>query len=103
MSDEPEQGGLRSFWRLTAREAYVALLTVLVVAIAGVIYTNDDDPNNPVFIRVKAGGIGPFAGGYGFGARSTLLGYFLRVDAAWEMKGVFRAKPMWYFAMGFDF
>ena len=54
-------------------------------------------------VRFKAGGIGPFAGGYGFGARSTLLGYFLRVDAAWEMNGIFRNKPMWYFAMGVDF
>ncbi len=65
-----------------------------------VIYTN---PGSPISVRIKAGGIGPFAGGYGFGARSTLLGYFLRVDAAWEMKGVFRGKPMWYFAMGLDF
>lgn len=61
------------------------------------------EPGNPVSIRLKAGGIGPFAGGYGFGARSTLLGYFLRVDAAWEMNGFFKGKPMWYFAMGFDF
>ena len=60
-------------------------------------------PPSPVNVRIKAGGIGPFAGGYGFGARSTLLGYFLRVDAAWEMNGVFRGKPMWYFAMGLDF
>ena len=58
---------------------------------------------SPVNIKIKAGGIGPFAGGYGFGARSTLLGYFLRVDAAWQMKGVFRGKPMWYFALGLDF
>jgi hypothetical protein len=57
----------------------------------------------PVTVQIKAGGIGPFAGGYGFGARSTLLGYFLRVDAAWEMNGFFRGKPSWYFAMGFDF
>ncbi|MBC7949051.1 MAG: hypothetical protein H7Y42_14290 [Chitinophagaceae bacterium] len=57
----------------------------------------------PVTVRLKAGGIGPLAGGYGFGARSTLLGYFLRVDAAWEMNGVFKGKPMWYFAMGLDF
>ncbi len=57
----------------------------------------------PVSVKVRAGGIGPFAGGYGFGARSTLLGYFLRVDAAWEMNGLFRGKPMWYFAMGLDF
>lgn len=65
------------------------------------IYTSAD-PNAPT-VRFKAGGIGPFAGGYGFGARSTLLGYFLRVDAAWEMNGIFRNKPMWYFAMGVDF
>lgn len=57
----------------------------------------------PVTVRLKAGGIGPLAGGYGFGARSTLLGYFLRVDAAWEMNGLFKGKPMWYFAMGLDF
>jgi hypothetical protein len=66
-----------------------------------VIYT---DPNNPfVLVKIKTGGIGPFAGGYGFGARSTVLGYFLRVDAAWEMRGFFKGKPMWYFAMGVDF
>ena len=57
----------------------------------------------PISVKIKAGGIGPFAGGYGFGARTTILGYFIRADAAWEMKGVFRGKPMWYFAMGLDF
>lgn len=57
----------------------------------------------PITVKLKAGGIGPFAGGYGFGARSTLLGYFIRVDAAWEMNRFFRGKPMWYFAMGLDF
>ena len=63
------------------------------------------DPNipNPVYVKLKAGGVGPFAGGYGFGARSTLFGYFFRMDAAWEMNGVFRGKPRLYFAMGFDF
>ena len=62
------------------------------------------DPNNtPVVVKVKAGGIGPFAGGYGFGVRSTVLGYFLRLDSAWEMNGLFKGKPMWYFAMGLDF
>ncbi len=67
------------------------------------VYTDPNDPNNLVQVRLKTGGIGPFAGGYGFGARSTLLGYFLRLDAAWEMNGFFRGKPMWYVAMGFDF
>ncbi|MBN9296763.1 MAG: hypothetical protein J0I41_07115 [Filimonas sp.] len=53
--------------------------------------------------KIRAGGIGPFAGGYGFGVRSTLLGYFLKLDTAWPMNGVFRGKPMWYFALGVDF
>jgi len=59
----------------------------------------------PQQVRVikKAGGIGPFAGGYGFGARSTLLGYFLKFDAAWPMSGFFKGKPIMYFALGLDF
>ena len=61
------------------------------------------DPGNPVVVKIKAGGIGPFAGGYGFGVRSTVLGYFLRFDAGWEMNGFFKGKPMLYFAMGLDF
>jgi hypothetical protein len=65
-----------------------------------VVYTN---PDNSVIARFKAGGIGPFVGGYGFGVRSTLLGYFLRLDAAWEMNGVFRGEPYLHFAMGLDF
>lgn len=56
-----------------------------------------------VVVNLRAGGIGPFVGGYGFGARSTLLGYFLRLDAGWEMRGIFRGKPMLHFAMGVDF
>ena len=57
----------------------------------------------PITIKVKAGGIGPFAGGYGFGARSTVLGYFLRFDAAWQMNSFFKGKPQYYFALGLDF
>lgn len=60
--------------------------------------------NDPtVMVTVKAPGIGPFLGGYGFGARSTLLGYFLKVDAGWPMNGIFRGKPIWYVSMGLDF
>jgi hypothetical protein len=66
-------------------------------------YTIYQEPNNPVSVRIKAGGIGPFVGGYGFGARSTLLGYFLKADVAWEMNGIFKGKPIFYFALGLDF
>jgi hypothetical protein len=57
----------------------------------------------PIQVNIKTGGIGPFVGGYGFGFRSTVLGYFLRVDSGWPMGGFFKGKPIWYFALGVDF
>lgn len=57
----------------------------------------------PVQVVKKAGGIGPFAGGYGFGVRSTLLGYYLKFDAAWTMDGLFKGCPKLYLSMGLDF
>jgi hypothetical protein len=60
-------------------------------------------PNNPVSVLVKAGGIGPFAGSYGFGVRSVLLGYFIRFDAGWQMSGFFKGKPVIQIATGLDF
>lgn len=56
-----------------------------------------------VTVVQKAGGVGPFAGGYGFGARSTLLGYFLKYDIAWPMNVFFKGKPVMYFSLGLDF
>ncbi|CAL1521431.1 hypothetical protein [Chitinophaga sp. MM2321] len=65
-------------------------------------YTNYDDGTG-VITRVKEGFLGPFVGGYGFGARTTIAGYFLRADAGWPMVGFFRGGPIWYFGMGVDF
>lgn len=65
--------------------------------------TGQPDYNNPVLVHLKSGGLGPFAGGYGFGVRSTLLGYFLKLDAGWPMNGFFKGNPVWYFSMGLDF
>jgi hypothetical protein len=65
-----------------------------------------DDPNlgsGTLDVKLRAGGIGPFAGGYGFGARSTLLGYFLRFDAGWQMNTFFGGKPVLNVSMGVDF
>ncbi len=39
--------------------------------------------------------------GYGAGLRTLLFGYFVRVDAAWNIDG--RPKPIWYFSIGSDF
>jgi len=60
--------------------------------------------NGSVLVKIKNNPLGPFVGGYGFGARTKIAGYFLRVDAAWPMaNGFFHGKPMWYFALGVDF
>jgi len=56
-----------------------------------------------VTVKIKEGFLGPFVGGYGFGARTTIAGYFLRVDAGWPMIAFFRGSPIWYFGMGVDF
>jgi hypothetical protein len=67
-----------------------------------VTYTNPSNAQS-LYVLVKAGGIGPFAGGYGFGCRSTLLGYFLRFDAGWQMNTFFQNKPVLNVSMGVDF
>ena len=74
-----------------------------------VTYTDRDVNNSsgttvsPISILIKPAGIGPFLGGYGFGIRSTLLGYFLKLDAGWPMNGFFAGGPKLYFSLGFDF
>jgi hypothetical protein len=60
------------------------------------------ETGNPVTVKMRAGGIGPFAGGYGFGARTTVLGYFLKFDTGWPMGSLFK-HPVYYFALGLDF
>ncbi len=60
-------------------------------------------PGNPIAVEIKSGGIGPFAGSYGFGARTTVAGYFVKADLGWEMKGIFRGKPLLQFSLGYDF
>ena len=65
--------------------------------------TYSDPSDQTVAVKIRAPGIGPFLGGYGFGARSTLLGYFLKFDAGWPMSGFFQGKPVLYLSMGTDF
>ncbi|MBL4594486.1 MAG: PD40 domain-containing protein [Flavobacteriales bacterium] len=47
--------------------------------------------------------IDPIVAGYGFGFRTTLLGYFLRFDWAWGIEdGVSKDKPIFYFSLSLD-
>ncbi len=57
----------------------------------------------PITIFTKAGGIGPFIAGYGLGIRTSLLGYFVKVDRGWPMDSFFGRKGIWYFGLGVDF
>lgn len=45
----------------------------------------------------------PLIGGFGFGARTRLLGYFLRADVAWGVEDRQVHKPIFYISLSLDF
>lgn len=45
----------------------------------------------------------PIVGGFGFGLRSRLLGYFMRGDVAWGVEDGKVYKPVFYFSLSLDF
>lgn len=45
----------------------------------------------------------PLVGGYGFGLRSRLLGYFIRADYAWGVEDLVIKKPIFYISLSLDF
>jgi len=45
----------------------------------------------------------PLIGGFGFGARTRLLGYFLRGDLAWGVEDRKIYKPIFYLSLSLDF
>ena len=45
----------------------------------------------------------PLVGGLGFGARTRLLGYFLRADYAWGIEDMVINKPVFYISLSLDF
>ena len=56
---------------------------------------------NNVFLTLTVPNNGGLALGYGAGLRTSLFGYFIRFDAAWNIEGA--KKPIIYFALGTDF
>jgi len=45
----------------------------------------------------------PIVGGFGFGARIHVLGYFIRGDVAWGVENYQINKPVWYLSLSLDF
>ncbi len=67
----------------------------------GVVGPNED-PFGPVVATVRYFR-NPIVAGYGFGARTKLLGYFLKLDMAWGLDSGARTDPRYYISMGLDF
>ncbi|MFM7105765.1 MAG: hypothetical protein ACKOW8_09620, partial [Flavobacteriales bacterium] len=71
-------------------------------------YTNDNLFNitevnqNPIKVTIQ-NNRSPIAWGYGFGMRSRLLGYFMRVDWAWGVDDGRRMERVFYFSLNLDF
>ena len=62
----------------------------------------DELVDGPVSITVFKN-LDPIVAGYGFGLRSTLLGYFVRLDWAWGIEnGVAKEKPIFYLSLSLD-
>jgi hypothetical protein len=45
----------------------------------------------------------PFLAGYGVGARTLLLGYYVKFDVAWGMEDYVINSPKYYLTLGYDF
>ncbi|MCB0738389.1 MAG: PD40 domain-containing protein [Bacteroidetes bacterium] len=45
----------------------------------------------------------PIIAGYGYGVRSTVLGYYIRLDRAWNSEVGIEPEKLWYVSLGFDF
>ena len=61
-----------------------------------------DYNGNPISISVTKN-VEPIVGGYGFGLRTRLLGYFMRADWAWGVDDGSVQPRLFYFSLGLDF
>ncbi len=60
------------------------------------------DNNSPVSVQVTRFR-DPIVYGYGLGARTTLFGYFIRVDYGFGTETAIRGEGKWHFSLGYDF
>lgn len=60
-------------------------------------------PNSPFSATIE-NFRSPFLVGYGFGARTMLLNYYLKLDVAWSIEDAFISRsPRFYISFGYDF
>ena len=59
--------------------------------------------DNPSITVTVYKDVDPIVAGYGFGLRTTFLGYFVRADWAWAVEnGYSKEKPMFYLSLSLD-
>jgi hypothetical protein len=69
-----------------------------------IIYLTEGPVNGPPLVTIKVNYFrDPLVAGYGFGARATIFGMFLRADYAWGIETKVIQKPMLHIALGTDF
>jgi len=68
------------------------------------IYLYEGPNNQPPVVTVKVNYFrDPLVAGYGFGARATVFGMYLRADYAWGIETRVIQKPVFHVALGTDF
>jgi len=65
-------------------------------------YDNEIIENGPIIVTIYTNR-DPIVAGYGFGVRSMLLGYFVRLDWAWGIENEAILPRIFYFSLSLDF
>ncbi|MDX2442630.1 MAG: hypothetical protein QNK30_02410 [Bacteroidales bacterium] len=65
-------------------------------------YDKDEIKNGPVTVTVQSNRE-PVIAGYGFGLRSVVFGYFIRLDWAWGVENFVTQPMMFYLSLSLDF
>ncbi|MCS6794947.1 MAG: hypothetical protein RMJ97_00745 [Raineya sp.] len=65
---------------------------------------NTEIIDSPPFTIIVNNFKSPFLASYGWGFRTTFLGYYLKADIAWKVEDfVVAPRPVWIISMGYDF
>lgn len=102
------------FFHNPISSAFVRNFQLLAFGDAGTAWAglNPYDPSNVLFTHyIKNGPFNvsveqqkePLVGGLGLGARTTILGYFVRADIAWGIEDGRFNKPVFYLSFNLDF
>lgn len=94
--------------------AFIRNFQLLAFGDIGTAWTgiNPYDPSNALYTKyIYSGPLtisvevqkDPIVGGVGFGARTTVLGYFVRADVAWGIEDARINKPVLYLSFSLDF